>query len=380
MSVRVLEGIKVLDLSRQFPGPYCTMILADFGAEVLRIEDKRFQSDLYQWDVMRNKRHMTLNLKTEKGKDIFSRLLKDADVLVEGFRPGVTERLGIDYESVKKIKPDIIYCSVTGYGQTGPYSHMVGHDLNYISFAGLLDLSGEKGTPPVIPPVQIGDIGGGLNAAIGVLLALFHRQRTGEGQHIDISMMDAAIGFLYIPFQDQRDLGQILERGEMTLTGRFPFYSVYETKDGRYLTLAAIEPRFWSRICQVLDCEQYTRDQLCAGKRKEEIESFLRDKFKTRTLEEWHEVFKDEDVCFGKVLKLSEVKDDPQARDRNIITSIETSSGKSKPTIGPVVKLSESPARIKSPPAEFGQHTEEVLKELGYSTEEIKGLSEEGVI
>ncbi len=380
MQGEVLEGIKVLDLSRQFPGPYCTMILADFGAEVLRIEDKRFQSDLYQWDVMRNKRHMTLNLKTEGGKDVFSHLLKDADVLVEGFRPGATERLGIDYESVKKIKPDIIYCSVTGYGQTGPYSHMVGHDLNYISFAGLLELSGEKGNPPVIPPVQIGDIGGGLNAAIGVLLALFHRQRTGEGQHIDISMMDAAIGFMYIPFQDQRDLGQALSRGEMALTGQFLFYSVYETKDGRYFTLAAIEPRFWMRICQVLGCEEYSRDQLCTGKRRDEIERFLRDKFKTKTLDEWHEVFKAEDVCFGKVLKLSEVKDDPQARARNIITTIDTCSGESKPTIGPVVKLSERPARIKSPPAEFGQHTEEVLRELGYSSEEIKRLSEEGVI
>lgn len=380
MSGKVLEGIKVLDLSRQFPGPYCTMILSDFGAEVLRIEDRRFQNDLNQWDVMRNKRHMTLNLKTDEGRDIFTRLLRNADVMVEGFRPGAAARLGIDYESVKKIRPDIIYCSVTGYGQTGPYSHMAGHDLNYISFAGLLELNGEKDGPPVIPPVQIGDIGGGLNAAIGVLLALFNRERTGKGQYIDISMMDAAAGFMFIPFRNWRDMGVEMQRGNMALTGQFPFYSVYETKDGRYFTLAAVENRFWTRICRVMGCEQYSADQICMGERKEEIEGFLRSEFKKKTLEEWYQVFKDEDVCFAKVLKLSDLLNDPQAKARNIITEIETGSGEKKATIGTVVKLSETPASFSRAPAVFGQHTEEVLAELGYSTEEIEKLKNEGIV
>jgi crotonobetainyl-CoA:carnitine CoA-transferase CaiB-like acyl-CoA transferase len=380
MASNALEGIRVLDLSRQFPGPYCTMILSDFGAEVLRIEDRRFQMDLFQWDAMRNKRHMTLNLKTDKGKEIFFKLLKDADVMVEGFRPGAAKRLGIDYESVSKLKPDIIYCSVTGYGQTGPYSGMAGHDLNYISFAGILDLIGESDRPPVIPPVQIGDIGGGLNAAIGILLALFHRQRTGEGQHVDISMMDAAIGFMNIPFTDMRDLGQPMQRGQMALTGQFPFYNVYETRDGRYITLAAVEPRFWERICQVMGCEQYSKNHICSGARREEIFRYLRERFKTKTQQEWYEVFKNEDVCFAKVLKLSEVHDDPQASHRQIITTIQTRAQKDKPTIGPVVKLSRTKGRIKSEPAEFGEHTEEVLKELGYSDAEIKNFREQGVV
>lgn len=380
MAGKVLEGIKILDLSRQFPGPYCTMILSDFGADVLRLEDRRFITDMSQWDAMRNKRHMTLNLKTDKGKEIFFKLLEDADVVVEGFRPGAAKRLGVDYESLAKVKPDIVYCSVTGYGQTGPYKDMVGHDMNYISFAGLLDLNGDKGGPPVIPPVQIGDIGGGLNAAIGILLALFHRQRTGEGQYVDISMMDAAIGFMNIPFMDMRDLGQSLGRGEMVLTGQFPFYSVYETKDGRYITLAAVEARFWARICEVIGCDQYSKNHISAGQRREEIFKHLRETFKTKTQQEWYEVFKNEDVCFGKVLKMAEVKDDPQVKHRNMIAEVETKSGDKKLTIGPVVKLSKAKAEIKCAPAEFGEHTGEVLKELGYSDKEIEQLREEGVV
>ena len=196
MKKRALEGIKVIDLSRQFPGPYCTMILADFGADVLRIEDRRFIKDLNAQPVMRNKRHMTLNLKTDRGKGIFFKLLKDTDVVVEGFRPGATERMGIGYNDLIKVKPDIIYCSLSGYGQTGPYKDMVGHDLNYISTAGITAVCGEPGRRLVIPPVQVADIGGGLNAAIGILLALFHRERTGEGQYVDVALTDAAVGFM----------------------------------------------------------------------------------------------------------------------------------------------------------------------------------------
>ena len=193
-----LFGITVIDLSRLLPGPYCSMILADHGARVIAVEDKRFLADgLFLNLINRNKEHMSLNLKTEKGKEIFFRLIQNADVVLEGFRPGVVERLGVGYETVRRINPRIIYCSITGYGQDGPFRDRVGHDANYLSYAGVLDLIGEADRPPSIPGIQIADIaGGGMNAAIGILLALFARDKSGNGQYIDISMTDGMVGFL----------------------------------------------------------------------------------------------------------------------------------------------------------------------------------------
>ena len=194
-----LSGIRVVDLSRMLPGPYCSMILADHGAEVIAVEDRKFQDDgLFFNDLNRNKSHMSLNLKTPEGLEIFFKLAEKADVILEGFRPGVVQRLGVDYEAVRKCNPKIIYCSISGYGQTGPLRDRVGHDVNYISNAGMLDLIGDKGGRPIIPGVQIADIAGGtMNAAVGILLALFARETSGEGQYIDISMTDGVLGFAF---------------------------------------------------------------------------------------------------------------------------------------------------------------------------------------
>ena len=196
-----LAGIRVLDLSRLLPGPFCSMILADHGAEVIALEDgTRETGEIFFNGVNRNKRHISLNLKTEAGKAIFFKLARRADIILEGFRPGVVKRLGVDYEAVKAINPGIIYCSITGYGQTGPLKDAVGHDVNYLSHAGILDLMGDADRPPSIPGIQLADIAGGaMNAALGILLALAARQRTGEGQYIDISMTDGLAGFLILP-------------------------------------------------------------------------------------------------------------------------------------------------------------------------------------
>lgn len=375
---KALEGIKVLDLSRQFPGPYCTMILADFGADVLRIEDKRFIMDLSAWPVMRNKRHITLNMKTPQGLDIFFKLLADADVVVEGFRPGATARMGIAYDDLIKVKPDIVYCSLSGYGHTGPYSNMVGHDLNYIATAGILGLTGEHGNKPIIPPVQIADVGGGLNAAIGVLIALFHRQRTGEGQYIDISLTDAAIGFMTLPLMQYNDAGASPICGKMPLVGMFPFYRVYETKDGKFLTIGAVEPRFWANFCRTADCADLAGDQFCMGDRAAFVDSRLNEVFRKKTRDEWFEMLKDIDVCVGKVLSVAEMIDDPQIKHRKMIVEIEV-DGKKKSIQGVVAKLSKTPGEIKSAPASFGMHTSEVLKELGMTDAEISELFKTGV-
>lgn len=376
---KALEGVRVLDLSRQFPGPYATMILADFGADVLRIEDRRFINDPSAWPVMRNKRHMALNLKSPQGREIFLKLLEDADVVVEGFRPGAASRMGISYDDLKKVRPDIIYASLSGYGQTGPYSDMVGHDLNYIATAGILALNGEPDRKPVIPPVQIADIGGGLNAAIGILVALFHRRRTGEGQYIDVSLTDAAVGFMTLPLMQYADGGASPQRGRMPLVGMFPFYRAYETKDGNYITIGAVEPRFWKKLCETLGCEELEGDMFCSGERARQVETRLEEIFHRKTRDEWFDALRQTDVCVGRALSVEEMTNDPQIKHRGMVVELDIGEGRSKPVQGIVAKLSETPGEIVSPPASFGQHTREVLTKLGYTDGEIDELVEQGV-
>ena len=255
-----LAGITVLDLSRLLPGPYCSMMLADHGARVIAIEDKRFiADDLFITTVNRNKEHMSLNLKTLEGKEIFFRLVERADVLLEGFRPGVVHRLDIDYDTVCKINSKIIYCSITGYGQTGPCRDRAGHDVNYLAHSGVLDLIGEPDRPPSIPGVQIPDIaGGGMNAAIGILLALMARERTGKGQYIDISMTDAMVSLLTLTLYLQQRTGEDPKRGETLLSHRYACYNTYETADGRYLSIGAVENRIWKFFCEHLKVQEYT--------------------------------------------------------------------------------------------------------------------------
>jgi crotonobetainyl-CoA:carnitine CoA-transferase CaiB-like acyl-CoA transferase len=382
MKIKPLEGLKVLDLSRLLPGPYCSMILADFGAEVLRIEDRRFEEEgTGMKTVMRNKRHMTLNLKHPKGKEIFYTLAKDADVLLEGFRPGVAERLGIGYPQLKQRNPRLIYCSLTGYGQDGPYSGMVGHDINYLSFAGVLGLTGRLDSPPVIPATQIADIAaGGMNAAIGILLAVIMRERTGKGQYIDISMMDGSVAMLPFMANLYWEGGMVPGRGNTMLTGRYPCYSVYETKNGQYISLGALERRFWVALCKKLGREDFIPYQFAEGEKREEIFYFLRKTFSQKTRPEWMEELKELDICFGKILDLPEVFQDPQVRHRGLIAEyVHPTKGKIN-LLAPAVKMSEVSWEVQVPPASFGEHTEEVLKKLGYGEGEIEDLKREGVI
>jgi crotonobetainyl-CoA:carnitine CoA-transferase CaiB-like acyl-CoA transferase len=380
--MRALDGIKVLDLSRLFPGPYCSMILADLGADVLRIEDKRFQGEGPGMPtVMRNKRHMTLNLKHPKGLEIFCRMAKNADVILEGFRPGVTDRLGVGYEQMKTLNGRLVYCSVTGYGQDGPYKDMVGHDINYLSFGGVLGLTGEPGRKPIIPPIQVADMAaGGMNAAIGILAALFARQTTGKGQYIDISMMDGIVAMLPFPASLLWGMGKTPQRGDTLLSGRFPCYSVYETKDGQYISLGALEPRFWAELCRNLGREDYIPLQYEEGEKRAEIFSFLGRKFKEKTREEWMAELKDLDVCFGKILDLAETFKDPQVRHRKLVTEfVDDRKGKMK-LLSPPIKMSETSPDIRRAPADFGEHTGEVLREMGFNGEEIEQMKREGVV
>ena len=376
-----LDGITVVDLSRLLPGPYCSMILADHGARVIAVEDKRFLADgLFFNLINRNKEHMSLNLKTEKGQEIFYRLIEKADVLLEGFRPGVVDRLGVGYESVRKANPNIIYCSITGYGQNGPFRDRVGHDANYLSYAGVLDLIGEKDRPPSIPGIQIADIaGGGMNAAIGILLALFARQNTGKGQYIDISMTDGMVGFLPAALFFRQLTGQEPKRADGLLSHRYACYNTYETADGRYLSIGAVENRFWKQLCDTLEIPEYAPLQY-DDQRREEILQYMRQTFKQKTLDEWDAMLGDLDICWGKIQSTREVLEDPLFLQREAVVEIEGLDGKKSKTLGVTVKLSETPGSVRTPPVNFGESTYTILEEMGYLGEDIKEFEDKGVI
>lgn len=377
-----LSGVTVLDLSRLLPGPFCSMILADHGARVIAIEDKKqyAKDGLFVPNVCRNKEHMTLDLKSAAGQEIFARLVKDADVILEGFRPGVVKRLGVDYDAVRKINPAIIYCSVTGYGQTGAFSQKAGHDVNYLGYAGILGLMGEVDRPPAIPGVQIADIaGGGMNAAIGILLALFSREKTGKGQYIDISMTDSMVSLLPVALLWQQFAGQFPERGNAMLSHRYACYNTYETADGRFMAVGAVESQFWKTLCEHLGFTQYARLQY-DEEQKEEIVAAFRQAFRQKTMAQWEAEFSHMDVCVSGISSIEEVLTDPLLREREMVVERPGAAGKPEKTLGVAVKLSETPGAVRNASISFGANTEAVLSEYGYSAEQIRQFAAEDVI
>ncbi|MBW2356312.1 MAG: CoA transferase [Deltaproteobacteria bacterium] len=376
-----LKGISILDLSRLLPGPDASRILADHGARVISVEDKRFLADgLFMTTVNRNKEHVSLNLKTEAGREIFFKLAERSDVVMEGFRPGVVDRLGVGYEAVRQVRPDVIYCSITGYGQDGPFRDRAGHDVNYLSQAGVLGLIGEADRPPSIPGIQIADmVGGGLNAVIGILLALHHRSQTGQGQYIDISMTDGSVALL--PFaQFWRDLtGKEPQRGDTLLSHRYACYNTYQTADGRHLSIGAVENRFWKNLCDHFGVPEFTPLQYDDSRRREII-AFFRERFKTKTLDQWTEELGPLDVCFGRIQSFDEVFDDPLFIARQMVVDLPSPDGRPGKALGVPVKLSASPGAVRTPAAAFGASTRAVLAELGYSPADIDRLAAEEVI
>ncbi len=376
-----LTGITVLDLSRLLPGPFGSMILADHGARVISIEDKRFIADgFFITTVNRNKEHISLDLKTAEGKEIFFRLVKTADVVMEGFRPGVVQRLGVDYDTVCRVNPGIIYCSITGYGQTGPCVNRVGHDVNYLSNAGILDLIGQADASPAIPGVQIADIaGGGMNAVIGILLALFARNQSGKGQYIDISMTDGMLGFLSIPLFFHQMTSKIPTRSDAILSHRYACYNTYETADGRFLSIGAVEHRFWKKLCEHLELPEYIDLQYDDSVRMEIIDT-LRAVFRRKTLDQWNSDLGDLEICWGKVQNLEDVLKDPLFREREMVIDLEGKDGKSTPVFGVSVKLSRTPGTVRTPAVGFGESTVSILREIGYAENDIAAFQKNGIV
>ena len=376
-----LDGIVVLDLSRLLPGPFCSMVLADHGARVIAIEDKRFSGEFgLTKTVYRNKEHMTLNLKSDIGREIFLSMARTADVILDGFRPGVTGRLGVDYDAVVKINPRIIYCSITGYGQTGPYRDIAGHDVNYLSVAGVLDLIGQKDSNPSIPGFQIADIaGGGMYGVIGILLALYAREKTGRGQYIDISMTDGSMSLLSLVISISQVMGQPVKRSDSLLSHRYACYNTYETADNRFISIGAVENRFWKNLCDYFHVPEFTPLQY-DDSRRHEIIGFMQEQFKQKTLSQWENELTPLDICWGAVKTYDEAMAFPLFKEREMAVEMRNTNGEKLMVLGTPVKMSDTPGSVRTWPPTFGENTKQVLKGFGYSDQDILSFTEKGVI
>ncbi len=383
----LLNGIKVLDLTRLLPGPLLTLYLADLGAEVVKIEDSD-QGDYLRWmsvagngsgnlfeALNRDKKGIKLNLKTPEGVEVFKRLAQEADIVVEGFRPGVMDKLGVGYDAIKPVNPAIVYCSLSGYGKDGPYSGKAGHDLNYIGVAGTLGVTGTR-EKPAIPGVQIGDIAGGSITAFGaIMLGLFNKQKTGKGLYLDISMVDGLTGFMtpYLPY-----LKTNLKREEMELTGSIPCYNVYRTQDDKFVTLGALEPKFWSRFLEMINRMDLVEEQLAKGDDFKRVYHEVQRVFLSKTRKEWLEFFENEDVCVEPVNELDELLNDPHIKYRGMFGSVKAGADEFITIKNPFHRNEQHRDFKKAP--QPGEHTVEILKKAGYTNEQIEELKRKGVI
>jgi alpha-methylacyl-CoA racemase len=374
------------------------MFFADMGADVLKIETpdphrddsvEAQRREAFAF-VNRNKRSLSLNLKAPEGQAIFQKLARDADVIVEGFRPGVMKRLGADYETVRALNPRIVYCSLSGFGHDGPYRDAPAHDLNYLSLAGVLGLIGEADRKPAIPLNLVADYAGAsLHGALGIMLALFARERTGRGQHVDVSYLDTTISLLAATpnmrffFSD----GLAPRRGQGFLGGSYPYYAIYETRDRKLLTIGCTEPWLWENFCRAIerpDLARFARksDQFVRAANAEEeaarreIEAIIR----TRDRDDWYERLVKADVCVGKVYDVEEMVTDPQVLHRRMIVDVQHPTLGNVRQVGVAIKLSDTPGSVRTAAPTSGQHTQEVLKDLGLSAAEIDALRGNGII
>jgi alpha-methylacyl-CoA racemase len=388
-----LSDVRVLDLSRLLPGGFCSLLLADFGAEVLKVEDTGM-GDYVRWSAPgyegadesagsalflalgRGKRSIRLNLKDEAGRGVLLKLVREYDVLLESFRPGVMDRLGVGYERLRDENPGLVYCALTGYGQDGPYTARSGHDMNYLALNGLLGLTGDPGGPPVQSAGQIADIGGGaLMAAFGILAALRERERSGLGQLVDVSMFDGSLAWLALVAAKYLCDGETPERGDLELAGRLICYRPYACKDG-WVTLGALEPKFWQAWCRGVGREDLIEKQFDrpGSDAHGEVERI----FLERSREEWRCFAEEHDCCLEPVLDLGEALDSELVRARGMVVELDQPGADGVRLLGVPVKLSRTPGAPAGPAPALGEHTREVLAGLGYRDEEIHSLIDSG--
>ena len=389
---RPLVGLRVLDLTRLLPGGFATMLFADLGADVLKIEEPG-KGDYIRWmepfkgghsaghlALNRGKRSMTLNLKDPRGAEVLLKLAQTADVLVESFRPGVMDRLGVGYATLAERNPGLVYCAITGYGQDGPYAQRAGHDMNYLGFGGVLDIIGPRDGGPAVAGVQIADVGGGgLMAAVGILAALRERDETGRGRFVDISMLDGAVSWLAMHAAGFFIDGVPPRRGQMRLSGQLACYRTYRCGDGKYATVGALEPQFWTALCKALGVPEFADRQAAPPDEQDVMGERIEEILETRSRDEWVRELADLDACFGPVNDLAEAFADPQVVARGMRVEVPTADGPAGVVGNPVKFVGEKP-EPPGPPPGFGEHTDEVLRSAGYADPEIAGLREAGVI
>lgn len=385
--MQALEGIKIIDFSKWLPGQYCGMVLGDFGADVIKVEDVKGdvtrgftpakEPGMSYWHLMlnRNKRGITVNLKTPAGREVLLRLLKEADIFLEGFRPGYLKMLGLDYESVSKINPRLIYCSITGFGPEGKYKHMPSHDLNVIGLAGVA--APEDGTDISVPSVQVAALGGSLNAISGILMALYARERTGKGQLVNVDLYSSAISAEITAISSVigcRETG-------MPSFGRTAshYYSVYKTKDGRYLSIGTIEPKFWQKMCRLIDLPELESRQFDFA-HSAEIKEKLAAAFAGKTQDEWLELIGKDEFCVTPIRTLQEALDSSLTTEQSQMLVTKKEDFGDYTYVKSAAKLSDTPGTIRKRAPYLGEHTQEVLESAGYTKEEIAAMHEKGEI
>jgi crotonobetainyl-CoA:carnitine CoA-transferase CaiB-like acyl-CoA transferase len=384
-----LLGTSILDLTRLLPGGYCTLLLSDLGAEVIKVEEPG-RGDYLRWSpplvegesaahraLNRGKRSLTLNLKAPRGAELLRRLVRTADVLVESFRPGVLDRLGVGFEALARENPRLVYCAITGYGQDGPYRDRPGHDINYVGYGGVLSMTGLPEGGPVLPGVQVGDLGGGgMLGAVGILAALVERNLTDRGRFVDVSMLDGVLSWLSVHAGAHLATDEVPGPGSGPLAGALACYRIYRAGDGRHLTVGALEPQFWRALCEALDCADLVDDQFGPPERQAEMAQRLQAIFGERSRDEWLQLLGGEAVCVGPVNDLREALDDPQVRHRGMVAEVEGIP------VGPASPLTFSgrkPTELRSAPA-LGEHTAEVLSRIGIDEAGLSELRAQGVV
>ena len=375
-----LDGVKILDLARLGPGAHSSQILGDFGADIIKLEPpSKGGKELTMPDVIRrNTRSIRLNMKKPEGREVFEALVKSADVVVEGFRPGVAKRLGMDYDSLVKIKSDIICVSLSGFGQEGPYNGVVAHDLNYQCLSGIPYMTGDADGAPKIPGNAIADDAGGIGSALSIMMALFHKERTGEGQYVDFAMVDTLLNMMLLQLDSLNDSDQSPKRGNTTLSGQYAYYNIYGCKDGKHLSIGAFEPWFWANLCKIIGVEEFASQQhpdTTNGDAKKQIEK-LQEIFLTKDRDEWIEELMYADTCVTPVLSLEEVMADKNHRARGAILSGKELGEGFTDQVGILFKMSKTPGSIRTPAPNVGQNTQDILREIGIPETEVAALEE----